>query len=445
MKLTFNVQQPQRPLRATRVLPDQENTALALSKQTLHQRHKSTGTLSTIMQIGGLKAAAKRTVFGDVSNTVRNPPSAYDDSAIPSKQIHEIVKPVTTQDKAPAFLRPAQRPLNSAASKISLTNTSTTSSEPIPNSIAPRPAPADPRQQVPAIKRTLSKRSTSIYKDADADAEAIQSHQITNSQAVRPGSAPIAPVHQILDPREHNSHPQSNHDQPPLRRTESKLLGTNYLEPTENTSHTDAIYEDAPEELAVGTTDAAYEAYISAADDEKEQDLEPAKSTQDMIDRQNRQLPAAPLVSEPEEYWDEEEEIYDEQGYTTAHSYRSRGDNTTGGATTVLFPKVTKKVEREIAAAKDLVERSRTQDEIDDEQWDTSMVAEYGDEIFAYMRELEVSSCISFSVPERVPGDLSCDQRRGLSCSLCLPQPPAMFTSCRTNANQSFVLEQDAP
>jgi len=438
------LKQPQRPLRATRVLPDQENTAPALSKQTLHQRHKSTGTLSSMMQIGGLKAAAKRTAFGDVSNTVRNPPSAYDDSAIPSKQIHEIVKPVATQDKAPAFLRPAQRPLNSAASKISLTNTSTTSTEPIPNSIAPRPAPADPRQQVPAIKRTLSKRSTSIYKDADE--EGIQPQQFNNNQAARPGSAPIAPVHQTLDPREHNSHPQLNHDQPTLRRTQSKVLGPNYLESTENITHTDAIYEDAPEELAVGTTDAAYEAYVCAADEEKEQSLEAAKSNQDVIDRQNRQLPAPPLVSEPEEYWeDEEEEIYDEQGYTTAHSYRSRGDNTTGGATTVLFPKVTKKVEREIAAAKDLVERSRTQDEIDDEQWDTSMVAEYGDEIFAYMRELEVSLRISFFVPERVPGDLSCDPRRGLLCSLCLSQPPAMFTSCRTNVNQSFALDQDAP
>jgi hypothetical protein len=348
-----------------------------------------------MMQVGGLKAAAKRTAFGDVSNTIRNPPSAYDDSAIPSKQIHEIVKLVATQDKAPAFLRPAQRPLNSAASKISLTNTSTTSSEPIPNSIAPRPAPADPRQQVPAIKRNLSKHSTSIYKDADE--EAIQPQQINNSQAARPGSAPIAPVHQTLDPREHNSHPQLNHDQPTLRRTQSKVLCTNYLESTENITHTDAIYEDASEELAVGTTDVAYEAYIRAADEETEQSLEAAKSNQDVIDRQNRQLPAPPLVSEPEEYWeDEEEEIYDEQGYTTAHSYRSRGDNTTGGATTVLFPKVTKKVEREIAAAKDLVERSRTQDEIDDEQWDTSMVAEYGDEIFAYMRELEVSLRISF-------------------------------------------------
>lgn len=48
-------------------------------------------------------------------------------------------------------------------------------------------------------------------------------------------------------------------------------------------------------------------------------------------------------------------------------------------------------MKKEIAAATELVESSRTQEEIEDEAWDTSMVAEYGDEIFAYMRELEVS------------------------------------------------------
>ena len=99
-----------------------------------------------------------------------------------------------------------------------------------------------------------------------------------------------------------------------------------------------------------------------------------------------------PLVSEPEEYWEEEEEeVYDDQGYTTAHSYRSRGDNTTGGATTVLFPKITNKAKKELEAAKEIVENARSAEDIEDELWDTSMVAEYGDEIFTYMRELEVS------------------------------------------------------
>ena len=57
--------------------------------------------------------------------------------------------------------------------------------------------------------------------------------------------------------------------------------------------------------------------------------------------------------------------------------------------TTVLVPKCTDKVLKELEAAKAYVDATRTADDIEDEQWDTSMVAEYGDEIFGYMRELE--------------------------------------------------------
>ena len=55
-----------------------------------------------------------------------------------------------------------------------------------------------------------------------------------------------------------------------------------------------------------------------------------------------------------------------------------------------MFPKVNKEVKKELAAAKALVESTRTPDETEDEAWDTTMVAEYGDEIFQYMKELEV-------------------------------------------------------
>ena len=48
------------------------------------------------------------------------------------------------------------------------------------------------------------------------------------------------------------------------------------------------------------------------------------------------------------------------------------------------------KVKRELAAAKELIESTRTNEDIDDESWDTTMVAEYGEEIFQYMKELEV-------------------------------------------------------
>jgi hypothetical protein len=101
--------------------------------------------------------------------------------------------------------------------------------------------------------------------------------------------------------------------------------------------------------------------------------------------------------SEPEEYWDEEDDENEEDdGYVTARSYRSRGDNTTGGATTILFPKYNPQVRRELALAKQVVEATRTAEDIEDEYWDTSMVAEYSDEIFEYMREQEV--CCSRSI-----------------------------------------------
>jgi len=56
-----------------------------------------------MLQVGGLKAAAKRTAFGDVSNTVKSLSNAQDDSAIAGKQVYqEIVKPVAVQEKSAA-------------------------------------------------------------------------------------------------------------------------------------------------------------------------------------------------------------------------------------------------------------------------------------------------------------------------------------------------------
>jgi G2/mitotic-specific cyclin 3/4 len=336
-----------------------------------------------MLQIGGLKAAAKRTAFGDVSNTVKSLSNVQDDSVITGKHVYqEIVKPVAPQEKSSAFLRPAQRPLNGASAKAPSSISSSSASDPISND--PR---ALPEPKGAAVKRTLSKKNTLIYKDADS--ENAQPSQIDTNQSARPGSAPVLPVHQSLGPRQHKSQPQINPltkpDLPSLRRTLSKLPGSSYIEAPQDALPSDPVYEDAPE-VQITTSDEAYETHMRLEREEKE------IAAKEIIERQLRQLPAPPLVSEPEEYWEEdEEEMYDEQGYMTAHSNPSRGDNTTGGATTVLFPKVTNKVRNELAAAKSYVEASRTIEEIEDEQWDTSMVAEYGDEIFAYMRELEVS------------------------------------------------------
>ncbi|KAI0532676.1 cyclin-like protein [Xylaria digitata] len=97
----------------------------------------------------------------------------------------------------------------------------------------------------------------------------------------------------------------------------------------------------------------------------------------------------APYLSDCD---DEDDHCYDDRGYTTAHSYRSHGDNTTGGVTIVMFPpKITKKGQAEIEAAKQIVESRRTTEEIQEDSWDISMVAEYGDDIFNYMKEQELT------------------------------------------------------
>ncbi|KAI4716883.1 hypothetical protein E4T48_06954 [Aureobasidium sp. EXF-10727] len=88
---------------------------------------------------------------------------------------------------------------------------------------------------------------------------------------------------------------------------------------------------------------------------------------------------------------DDYDEEYDEELYEGSQTVTRGGvtDNTTGGATVVLCPKHTAKTLREIEEARQVVESTRTPEDIEDDQWDTSMVAEYGDEIFEYMRTLE--------------------------------------------------------
>lgn len=74
------------------------------------------------------------------------------------------------------------------------------------------------------------------------------------------------------------------------------------------------------------------------------------------------------------------------EGYTTA---RSLDVDPTQEFTTILNPAQSQKAATEIAEAQAYVESTRTSEDIEDEQWDTSMVAEYGDEIFDYMRHME--------------------------------------------------------
>lgn len=261
----------------------------------------------------------------------------------------------------------------------------------------------------------MTKRSNAVFKDRSLPQLDPAEQQIENKI---PAVAPVAPVHRDLasrkevqaktflsepqiDTREtansHTSKTEPEEDEPlPLSQPE-------YLDQA-STAGSDGIYIDNNGEIRLyqysddtePLEEPAYEDLSASAEIKQEAYDDASENILLQGDREPEPAQKHRLtsVSEPEEYWEEEEEeeeTYDEEGYVTARSYKSRGENTTYGPTTLVVPIVNQKVKRELAAAKLLIE-SKNRDEPDDEIRDTTMVAEYGDEIFQYMKELEVST-----------------------------------------------------
>jgi hypothetical protein len=86
------------------------------------------------------------------------------------------------------------------------------------------------------------------------------------------------------------------------------------------------------------------------------------------------------------EAWDEEEEYFDAENYSIA-----RYDNTTGTSMIVPEPRFTARTAQELAHAKEWVEENTSDEEMEEEAWDMTLVTEYGEEIFSYLRKVEVS------------------------------------------------------
>ncbi|KAH3913359.1 hypothetical protein HBH56_102110 [Parastagonospora nodorum] len=346
---------PQRPARTLRIHDENAPRQLPAGK-ALHQRNKSTPVLSTLMQVGGIKAAAaKRTVFADVSNTTRQP-AAKDDIQVLGKKGAVALKDSTSAAakelaKSGALLRPAQRPLANITTK----NNASAASDPVA-SVIPSHLSQDANQQPANIRKIAPKKSTTVFKEllsepvSDVAIAPVPARQPLASQpasflnedrASAPTHEPVATIPEVVAEKGEKSYFDTEHV-------------TRQSEPEDKFEYIDALEEQARVT-------------------EQVRDEEIAKS----LDR--------------EEYWeeDDEEEYYDFEGQTTVRSFRSRGDNTTGGVTQVLAPRITAKTQRELDAARQFVEENRSPEDVEDEQWDTSMVAEYGDEIFAYMHELE--------------------------------------------------------
>ena len=365
-------------------------------------------------QAGALKAAAKRTAFGDLSSTANLPRTlSRDDSVIGAKGVikqKENLAPIQ-EKRQTTFQKPAQRPISMNNLRSLVSSTTNIHRQPLVESKQRISLPSV--SQAPATRKIGTRKSTAVFKDVPVPEKAVPEQVVSDAENVPAGKVSVAPVHRAL-PALPTSRDATKEDSTTL---DEQRAYTDVLE-----SQEEPILSSDTQEIELPNLDsiqvAGPEAIVpSLAPQQNEPPEEPnhdlkasdAKlvtnhfvSRVPLVDHASRPSASAypelarprklPPVSEPEEYWEEEEiaENYEEDGYVTARSFKSRGDNTTGGATTLLFPKQTQKAKQEVALAKQLIEGSKTIEELEDEAWDTTMVAEYNDEIFQYMRELEV-------------------------------------------------------
>lgn len=338
--------------------------------------------------LGGLNAAAKRTAFADVSNTAKNQAAASQVNTKKGTKSGTVAGGLANGAGKDAFRRPAQRPQKPLAV--------------IENSQKPAPARETAvrydAEKTSTVGTGPKKNAVMVYQDTAQVQDQVEYHPEETKR--NPSTANVQAV------RRYKSQPQLKPQPPVLRRTQSKLGDVSSERQQEALVSmgelTDALYEDAQEHIDLNEDDyenasKAKGAALPIAPAVSHS--HPAVTVDPAALYPEERLPAtsATLISEPGEYWDEEEEeeeVYDEHGYTTAHSIRFRGD-LTGGVTALPYPKVTVKTLRELEAARDYVEATRLPYDQAEDARDLSMAAEYQDEIFQYMREMEVCNPIS--------------------------------------------------
>ena len=231
---------------------------------------------------------------------------------------------------APAPMqRPAVRPLGQKSSNMQMASATTKSEEPVQRKIAPKKSTKVLRDVVPAIQPDMDTRMPNA-----------------------PSQLPAAHTGSDALPQTYAAQRQEIHavETVPLRDRDSAIGLRSQVQPIVPV----IVPQHQQQQLYLQTQQPQVTQYHNST----------------------------PVTEHYDEYDD------DDQDYMTAKSF-GMCDPTTGEVTTIFNPQQTQKAAVEIAEAKDYVDATRTVEDIEDEQWDTSMVAEYGDEIFDYMREME--------------------------------------------------------
>lgn len=388
---------------------------VAMSK-TIHHRNKSSPALTTLKNLSN-----KRSAFADVSNLVAKRTSK-DDTSVASR---DPVKPQPLHESKSAFFKPAQRPSSVSTLKNLLNGNGNVN---VTESVSKVPLNDSTNvQQTRLPRKALTKRSTTIFKDVvldsvpeDARLNAITTTQVSANKVIASSRLPASEIDLTeLDSKLQLPPPLSSDTIEPTKPSQPSEISlpdvnevnlgsenlSNDTEVEEHLKQADNTYTEQllqqsqsvdpiqaqlqqPEDLANSTqyVDAVARLPEPPIDTSTVRKSQPMSDDYVPRDLQNLYIP----LPEPEEYWEEEyDEACEQDGYVTARSVPSEGQDTTGGATTALVPKFTQKVLREIEMARQAVDETRTPEDIEDEGFDTSMVAEYGDEIFTYMRQME--------------------------------------------------------
>lgn len=354
------------------------------ANKTVHQRNKSTSALSGVFHNGTAKNnAPRRAAFGDVSNTANPVHGNHDGTSLAGKKqvTKGTEKPAAKapEKRSTVLGQPPQRPGSMTGSKSIVTNVTQ------PKHPEPAGRQLTLPQQTANTRRILNKRGTAIFKDPPKPVNEIKEENIITSKETNNPDALDASKEDSSRPKSALSLEESGKEavvvQKPVKvhsydADNCSVVRPDDIDTEEETSSTADEDECKVQDPKKPNT---HEPYGPAASESKSSELAPAPAS-------------SAFNREPEEFWDEDEDEENEEddGYVTARSYHSRGDNTTSGATTVLFPKYSQQVRRELALAKQIVEATRPVEDIEDEFWDTSMVAEYSEEIFDYMKEQEV-------------------------------------------------------
>ncbi|KAH8179639.1 G2/mitotic-specific cyclin-4 [Sarocladium implicatum] len=350
----------------------------------LHQRHKSTGNLKAMVSnpLTGFRGPAKRAAFGDLTNVAKNTGTA---SSV------KMVKPFAgtfNQSSNTKLLNKENAPFGSKNAVSENTEKPALQPARATAVFESRPLNADMRPATSAAHDLPSLQEQTIEEEPQALVDAQEGQELAEEP-------PRAPLHSnVLRPRQHKSQPDLKARKQTLRRTQSRVIERpqTVAEAPEgdilvldNVEILPPQAEDLPEPASTETLSAEAEASEPTSatyDDQVPDDNDDAALLDQILSREQGSLPSR---FELEECWAED----DEDDYDDDFGAFDAFDETTG-IPAVMQPKVTARVQRELEDAKLEVQRTRTFDDIEEETWDVSMVAEYGDEIFEYMRDLEI-------------------------------------------------------